>query len=443
MPLKKYNTAGSILAHHLNPVSTTTTSSTSNNTNAQQQQQQQLSPSPSISTSTSPSPPELIKYNTNQYNHHHHSLTNQISSLVDAIESNMSTSPSNNTSIAASDLMCGSASDTIIKQTQHQQQQHQPMIKSRLYALFGQIEHEFDLLLEENIRLKQMIIKDSKLSTSTLVPVDELTTTNDTKTTSKQLTSNTNNKQIITNSVSVPSGLINRSHQEENNTPSTNTTTTTITSTAPPPSSSISSSNNNSTVNIISKSLFQSKARINNLSFPKFKPNAREFIMQSIKNTSAQIVNKNNGNLQAKLQTTLSGHSDGIWDINVQSIPNHLINFKQHNSANNLLIGTASADSTARLWYLNSQLNNNNNNNSINNLSPSTNVSSLIHQTPPPQQQQQLQQLISNGFCVQQYCGHSGSVNSIRFHPRFFTDATNLILTGNYIKHFLHIKVIF
>ncbi len=218
------------------------------------------------------------------------------------------------------------------------------MIKSRLYALFGQIEHEFDLLLEENIRLKQMIIKDSKLSTSTLVPVDELTTTNDTKTTSKQLTSNTNNKQIITNSVSVPSGLINRSHQEENNTPSTNTTTTTITSTAPPPSSSISSSNNNSTVNIISKSLFQSKARINNLSFPKFKPNAREFIMQSIKNTSAQIVNKNNGNLQAKLQTTLSGHSDGIWDINVQSIPNHLINFKQHNSANNLLIGTASAD---------------------------------------------------------------------------------------------------
>jgi hypothetical protein len=422
MPLKKYNTAGSILAHHLNPASSTT-SSTSNNTNAQQQ----LSPSPSISTSTSPSPPELIKYNTNQYNHHHHhSLTNQMSSLVDAIESNMSTSPSNNTTIAASDLMCGSASDTIIKQT-HQQQQ-QPMIKSRLYALFGQIEHEFDLLLEENIRLKQIIIKDSKLSTSTLVPVDELTTTNDTKTTSKQLTSNNNNKQIITNSVSVPSGLINRSHQEENNTPITNTTT--ITSTAPPPSSSLSSSsNNNSTVNIISKSLFQSKARINNLSFPKFKPNAREFIMQSIKNTSAQIVNKNNGNLQAKLQTTLSGHSDGIWDINVQSIPNHLINFKQHNSANNLLIGTASADSTARLWYLNSQLNNYNN--TINNLSPSTNVSSLMHQTPP-QQQQQLQQLISNGFCVQQYCGHSGSVNSIRFHPRFFTDATNLILTGNY-----------
>lgn len=425
MPLKKYNTAGSILAHHLNPASSTT-SSTSNNTNAQQQ----LSPSPSISTSTSPSPPELIKYNTNQYNHHHHhSLTNQISSLVDAIESNMSTSPSNNTTIAASDLMCGSASDTIIKQT-HQQHQQQPMIKSRLYALFGQIEHEFDLLLEENIRLKQMIIKDSKLSTSTLVPVDELTTTNDTKTTSKQLTSNNNNKQIITNSVSVPSGLINRSHQEENNTPITNTTT--ITSTAPPPSSSLSSSsNNNSTVNIISKSLFQSKARINNLSFPKFKPNAREFIMQSIKNTSAQIVNKNNGNLQAKLQTTLSGHSDGIWDINVQSIPNHLINFKQHNSANNLLIGTASADSTARLWYLNSQLNNYNN--TINNLSPSTNVSSLMHQTPPQQQhQQQLQQLISNGFCVQQYCGHSGSVNSIRFHPRFFTDATNLILTGNY-----------
>lgn len=37
----------------------------------------------------------------------------------------------------------------------------------------------------------------------------------------------------------------------------------------------------------------------------------------------------------------------------------------------------------------------------------------------------------TNGFCVQQYCGHTGSVNSIRFHPKFFTDATNLILTGS------------
>ncbi len=37
----------------------------------------------------------------------------------------------------------------------------------------------------------------------------------------------------------------------------------------------------------------------------------------------------------------------------------------------------------------------------------------------------------TNGFCVQQYCGHTGSVNSIRFHPKFFTDATNLILTAS------------
>lgn len=39
--------------------------------------------------------------------------------------------------------------------------------------------------------------------------------------------------------------------------------------------------------------------------------------------------------------------------------------------------------------------------------------------------------LQTSGFCIQQYCGHTGSVNSIRFHPRFFTDATNLILTAS------------
>jgi hypothetical protein len=81
--------------------------------------------------------------------------------------------------------------------------------------------------------------------------------------------------------------------------------------------------------------------------------------MQSIKNTSAQIVNKtqnNNSVFTSKNQYSLSGHKDGIWDINCLSIPTHLFsnnhNIDSFSNNNNVLIGTASADTTARLWYV-------------------------------------------------------------------------------------------
>ncbi len=164
--------------------------------------------------------------------------------------------------------------------------------------------------------------------------------------------------------------------------------------------------------------------------------------MQSIKNTSAQIVNKTqsshaSSSLTTKHQHTLSGHRDGIWDISCLPIPGHLFNsndLTNYPNNHNLLIGTASADSTARLWYLNAHSNSssrdtlvshlssspqtpstsiNNNNNNNNNNNPGSNP------------------LQTNGFCIQHYCGHTGSVNSIRFHPKFFTEATNLILTAS------------
>jgi WD40 repeat protein len=141
--------------------------------------------------------------------------------------------------------------------------------------------------------------------------------------------------------------------------------------------------------------------------------------MQSIKNTSAQIVNKtqnNNGHFNSKFQCTLQGHKDGIWDISCVPIPNSLFNNLASNCSHNLLIGTASADSTARLWYLNSQ---------------SSSTANNLSQLSPSQPNQCSQYLASNGFSIQQYCGHTGSVNSIRFHPRFFTDAINLILTAS------------
>jgi hypothetical protein len=152
--------------------------------------------------------------------------------------------------------------------------------------------------------------------------------------------------------------------------------------------------------------------------------------MQSIKNTSAQIVNKTQNHhsscqLNAKLQTTLAGHKDGIWDISCVSIPPHLL-FNQNtssllssqqSSSHNLLIGTASADSTARLWYFNSHLTNSSGNTLS---SPNSSLTNTSAQTQT-----------STSFCIQEYSGHSGSVNSIRFHPKFFTEATNLILTAS------------
>jgi WD40 repeat protein len=130
--------------------------------------------------------------------------------------------------------------------------------------------------------------------------------------------------------------------------------------------------------------------------------------MQSIKNTSAQIVNKaqnHNSNLVPKHQATLNKHRDGIWDINCISIPNHLLNNINHVNYNeknfnvnyNLLIGTASADTTARLWYLNS-LSQQQANHTQNQLSP-------IHH---PNISIQTQQMVSTAFCIQEYCGHTG-----------------------------------
>ena len=130
MSLKKYSTTSSILGTHLNPVS----------------------PSPSISTSTSPSPPELIKLQ--YHNNTNHSivntmLANQMSSLVDSIEQQQA-------AVSVSVIeSSGSASDTIMKSTTVNNNTQLPnQIKSRLYALFCQIEHEFDLLYAENMRLK-------------------------------------------------------------------------------------------------------------------------------------------------------------------------------------------------------------------------------------------------------------------------------------------------
>ena len=65
---------------------------------------------------------------------------------------------------------------------------------------------------------------------------------------------------------------------------------------------------------------------------------------------------------EAQLQRRFFGHTDGLWDISscVQ---------------NPSIIGTASADCSARIWD------------------------------------------VSNGLCVAMYREHKGSVNSIRFHP--------------------------
>jgi WD40 repeat protein len=124
------------------------------------------------------------------------------------------------------------------------------------------------------------------------------------------------------------------------------------------------------------------------------------------------------------MRCTLSGHRDGIWDINCLAIPEHLIvsNNNVNGTTNNVLLGTASADNTARLWYFNAA-------------TTSTAVSSSCQQfisspSSASQQQQQQQHLQTSGFCIQEYSGHTGSVNSLRFHPKFFSEATNLILTG-------------
>jgi WD40 repeat protein len=182
--------------------------------------------------------------------------------------------------------------------------------------------------------------------------------------------------------------------------------------------------------------LLSSKTRINNLSFPKFKkPNAngaREFIMQSINSSKSKNGGGGGGgssagggdssesssdrHMNSKMQCTLFGHKDGIWDINCVPIPNHLI-ANSTSSSTNLLIGTASADNSARLWYFNATKSSYQQQQHQQFMSPATNS-------------QTASQVQTAGFCIQEYSGHTGSVNSLRFHPKFFTEATNLILTG-------------
>uniref|UniRef100_A0ABM0MDT1 WD repeat-containing protein 37 n=1 Tax=Saccoglossus kowalevskii TaxID=10224 RepID=A0ABM0MDT1_SACKO len=63
------------------------------------------------------------------------------------------------------------------------------------------------------------------------------------------------------------------------------------------------------------------------------------------------------------------GHRDGVWEVCASK-------------SGQPVLGTASADRTARLWH------------------------------------------IATGACVLQYLGHSGSVNSIRFHPNEYLAVT-------------------
>lgn len=242
-------------------------------------------------------------------------------------------------------------------------------LKTRLFDIFGQIEKEFEILYLDNLRLKAKL--NDETPPPSLSPSKPLTVNTTNQTTAKQLIS-----------------------------PTATTTITTI------------------------------KAR-NSTIFPKFTNN----LMQTIKNSSSQNLNtssltsstsnSNNVNsllqpsistfkeqyqIESRFKQTLIGHKDGILDVNCVQLPvtflKSLFEIKSlsvnpfnsptiQQTSSNLLIGTASADYSSRLWLLN--LNN--------------------------QQQQQ------NGFCIQQYIGHQGSVNSIRFHPKFQTN--NLILTAS------------
>lgn len=265
-------------------------------------------------------------------------------------------------------------------------------IKSRLYEIFAQIEREFDVLYLENSRLKQQIEQCEKS-----VEQDSalLRTTN-----ASLNTNSSSSSTLVANSHFSPnrSGLI-----DENKTPLGLNSSATI---------SAISSINSAADKQMSKTNSQivAKNRINNLSFPKFRPNAREFIMQSIKNTSAQIVNKTQNHssvLTCRSVASLAGHKDGIWDISCVQVPGHLV--KSGPQCQNLLLATASADTTARLWY--------------------HSLTGAISPTLSPQVTAQSQQ--SSYACVQEYSGHTGSVNSVRFHPKFFTNSTNLVLSSS------------
>ena len=414
MPLRKYNTATILI-----PTSSSTppfqTAITINQ--------------PFSTKSVSPSPPDTSKSNMSPKSSLNgiqvsssYSIANQISSLSDLLPNTMESAAS---SASASS---GSATATV---TPTNNTFNLPIeIKTRLHNIFHQIEKEFDLLYAENLRLQQqLLINNVKLDANDLA--NKISYSPNKSCSSSTLIASTNNQNNFINSA--------------NNSPKSSLNTTLSApvnfnepvashpaiqgSQAVQPASAFTTAVNalaSSTSSSAKSALLSSKNRINNLSFPKFRPNAKEakdFIMQSIKNTS-QIVNKNqNPNVTSKQQCSLTGHKDGIWDISCVPIPNHLINNATlFNNNQNLLIGTASADSTARLWFLNSQPNNQ----MLGQFSPQQNFNSSSSSSSSSKHH-----LLTTGFCIQQYCGHSGSVNSIRFHPRFFSDETNLILSAS------------
>lgn len=402
MPLKKYNTASSILM----PSTVYNPAHISQETNIKPSSS---SSSPKSCSSSCSSPRETSESQNFKSLMEQNNIGTE-SSITDQMKSLTKLMPS---IIEAASVTAKEAQNNQSLQSDGSKRVALPVeIKTRLHIIFSQIEHEFDCLYAENVRLQQELtknnVKSPNIALKTLRSFDNTSSSSTLVATQNLKNSNSSPKLELEKSLSHPPSV-------------SNTHVSNIIASKVSDKQNLTGSTSNS------KSMTGfSKTRINNLSFPKFRPNAREFIMQSIKNTSAQIVNKtqsNNSAINSKLQSTLSGHKDGIWDINCLPIPNHLINNNNSNfgslaNNNNLLIGTASADTTARLWYLNSH----SNSATQNQLSP----------IPSSQNQQYCNNnLQTNGFCIQQYCGHTGSVNSVRFHPRFFKDATNLILTGS------------
>ncbi|CAH1241171.1 WDR37 [Branchiostoma lanceolatum] len=80
---------------------------------------------------------------------------------------------------------------------------------------------------------------------------------------------------------------------------------------------------------------------------------------------------------QCQMMRRFVGHRDGVWEVNISRTKPHVL-------------GTASADRTAKLWCM------------------------------------------ATGQCVLNYIGHSGSVNSIRFHPN---DQLALTASGDHTAH--------
>ncbi|XP_078661551.1 WD repeat-containing protein 37-like isoform X6 [Branchiostoma floridae x Branchiostoma belcheri] len=80
---------------------------------------------------------------------------------------------------------------------------------------------------------------------------------------------------------------------------------------------------------------------------------------------------------QCQMVRRFIGHRDGVWEVNISRAKPHVL-------------GTASADRTAKLWCM------------------------------------------ATGQCVLNYIGHSGSVNSIRFHPN---DHLALTASGDHTAH--------